>query len=87
MDNDESNVSETELSNQYDSLTFDNKQVLSDPESNSDKQLGSSQQSTLVYQTVNDCFEDESLFSLLYNDVQSRLAISILIRLSNAYVM
>ena len=55
MNDNESNVSETVL--QYDSLRFDNKQV-SGQEANNDQQ-GNTDQSTVAYQVVDNCFEDE----------------------------
>ena len=55
MNDNESNVSETVL--QYDSLKFDNKQI-SGPEATNDQQ-GSADLSNVVYQAVDNCFEDE----------------------------
>ena len=56
MNDDETNASETVLP--YDSVRFDDMQVLSGPETNSNQQEHA-EQSTLVYQTVDDCFEYE----------------------------
>ena len=53
MNDNESNVSETVL--QYDSLRFDNKQV-SGQEANNDQQ-GNTDQSTVAYQVVDNCFD------------------------------
>lgn len=54
-DNEEVSVSETAL--QYDSLKFDDKQVLSSSETNNDK--GSTEAAVVVYEAVDSCPKEE----------------------------